>query len=104
MMVHGTRIGLPDLLRFFQAFLGLDVSPIRMLSTCPGEIDALSGDIITSDDMDAASESAAATHNPDERTLCSFKELKEDIFGTLFDRGTNADDIINDTNIKDAMK
>lgn len=43
-IVHGTRMGLPVLRRFFHAFLGLDVSPIRMFSTVPGRSDAVSGD------------------------------------------------------------
>jgi len=54
-IVQGTRIGLPDLLRFFHAFLGFDMSPMRMDTTCPGKIAAVSGTSGISLDVDADS-------------------------------------------------
>ncbi len=42
-MVHGTRRGLPDRRRFFQALRALDVSPILMVNIWPGWSDADSG-------------------------------------------------------------
>jgi hypothetical protein len=56
MIVQGTRIGLPVLLRFFHAFLGFDMSPMRMDTTCPGKMAAVSGTSNISLDVDVDAE------------------------------------------------
>ena len=70
-IAHGTNMGEPDLLLFFQAFLPADRSPTRIWTAHPGRRDAHSSETGTAATDAAASDSSSssATSELESRTL-----------------------------------